>query len=98
MNSEPLSESIPKSLKGRACSICFMASSTPACPFAHNGARFHPGGMNIGDVEGVNELAFFGVAGVGDQIGFGKAWGFDIPGIGLMGMWCLSKVPGLVRP
>ena len=38
--------------------------------------------MNVGDVERVDELAFFGVGAVRDQIGLGKARGFDIPGIG----------------
>ena len=41
--------------------------------------------MDVGDIERVNELARSRVAGVRDQIGFGKARGFDIPGVGFDG-------------
>ena len=39
----------------------------------------------------MDELALLGVAGVGDQIGFGKAWGFDIPGVGFDGNVVLEQ-------
>ena len=57
----------------------------PDLAFAHHGPTFYPGGMNVGDIEGVKELPRTRVAGVRDQIGFGKAWGFDIPGVGFDG-------------
>jgi len=53
--------------------------------FAHDRSGFHPGRVNVGNVERVNELARGRVSRVRDQIGFGKAWGFDIPGVGFDG-------------
>jgi hypothetical protein len=47
--------------------------------------------VNVGDIESVDELALLGVAGVGDQIGFGKAWRFDIPGVGFDGNVVLEQ-------
>jgi hypothetical protein len=85
MNSEPLSESIPRSLNGSACSISFMASSTPVWPLPIDGAAFHPGCVNVGDVERMDELALLGVARVRDQIGFGETGSSHIPGVGLDG-------------
>ena len=66
--------------------------------FAHYGSSFHPGGVNVGDIERVDELALFGVARVGDQIGFGKAWGFDIPGVGFDGNMVLEQRAGFGAP
>ena len=41
--------------------------------------------MDVGNIERVNELPRSRVARVRDQIGFGKAWGFYIPGVGFDG-------------
>jgi hypothetical protein len=66
--------------------------------FAHHRTTFHPGGVNVGDIERVNELSGRRVAGVGDQIGFGKAWSFDIPGIGLDGDVVFEQSAGFGAP
>ena len=41
--------------------------------------------MYVSDIERVNKLSGSRIARVRDQIGFGKAWGFYIPGVGFDG-------------
>ena len=41
--------------------------------------------MYVSDIERVNKLSGSRIARVRDQIGFGIAWGFDIPGVGFDG-------------
>jgi hypothetical protein len=44
-------ESIPKSLKGRALFDLLHRVKHSCLAFAHNGASFHPGCVNVGDIE-----------------------------------------------
>lgn len=50
--------------------------------------------MNIGDIERVNELARSRVSRMRDQIGFGKAWGCDLPGVGFDGNMMFEQRAG----
>ena len=50
--------------------------------FTHDRSGFHPGGVDVGDVEGVKKISRSRVAGVRDQIDLGKARGLDVPGVG----------------
>src|SRR5688572_12949287 len=43
----------------------------------------------------MDELARLGVARVRDQVGFGKAWGLDVPGIGFDGDVMFEQGSGL---
>ncbi len=50
--------------------------------FTHDRSRFHPGRVDVGNIEGVKKISRSRVAGVRDQIDFGKARHLDIPGVG----------------
>src|SRR5215472_2018656 len=66
---------------------------------AEDGGGLHPRGVDVGQVEGVHELAVAPATRVGDEVDLGKAGGgVTFPRSVLRGMWCLSKVPGFVRP
>lgn len=54
--------------------------------------------MDVGDIERVNELARSRVSRVRDQIGFGKAWDFDVPGVGFDGDMVFEQCAGFGAP
>ncbi len=83
MNSEPLSESSPCSVKGSADRIASSAVRTPSWLLPSTARVSHPGGVNFRQIEGLDELPVGGVAGVGDQICLHEARGGDLPTIGL---------------
>lgn len=95
MNSEPLSESRPWRGKGRASAISATAARTPVCPRPLPRAGLDPGALDIGEIEGVDELAVGRVPGVRDQIRLGEAGRGDIPPIGLEGDVVFEQRPGL---
>jgi len=63
-----------------------------------HGARLDPGGVNVGDVEGVRELAIGAAAGMGDEIDLGKARDRDRPVIRLEGNVVLEQRAGFRPP
>lgn len=71
--------------KGEGTAHVFYGVGYPLFAFAHHGARFHPGGVDVGHVEGVEEFPAGTVAGVRDQIDFGEAGGGEVPAVGLDG-------------
>ncbi len=64
-------------------------------PAAQHRAGFDPGGVDIGEVEGMDELAVGRIAGVGHQVRLGKAGRGDVPAIGLDGDVVLEQRAGL---
>jgi hypothetical protein len=56
-----------------------------ALMLAEDGARLHPRGVDVGDVEGMQELALGRGAGVTDEIDLREARHGDVPAIGLDG-------------
>jgi len=65
---------------------------------AHDGAGFAPPGVDVGEVEGLDEVAVGTVAGMGDQVDLGEARGSDIPVLGLDGDMVLEQGTGLRAP
>ena len=66
--------------------------------FTHDRPGFHPGGVDVGDIEGVKKVSRSRVAGVRDQIGLGKAWGINIPGVGFDGNLVFEQSAGFGAP
>src|SRR2546426_5758769 len=62
---------------------------------AEDGPRLHPRRVDVGDVEGMHELAIGGVAGMTDEIDLREARRGDVPAIGLQGDVVLEQGPGL---
>ncbi len=69
-----------------------------ALALAEDGVGLDPAGVDIGEVEGLGELAGSGVAGVETRSISVKPGVVTFQCSVRTGMWCLSKVPGLVRP
>jgi len=82
MNSEPLSESMPRSRKGRRARSSSSAACTAVGSCQH-GRRFHPGGVDVGEVQRMHELAVSEAAAMGDEVNLGEAGGGDVPPVGL---------------
>ena len=83
MNSEPLSESMALSAKGRAARMSSSAAWTRACPLPEHRSRLHPRRVNVGQIQRVQELAHRAVPRVRDQIDLRRARPLHIPMIGL---------------
>jgi len=64
---------------------------------AHDGARFHPGRVDVGQVQRVHELAVGAIAGMRDQVDLGEAGDLDVPAVGLQRNLVLQERPRL-RP
>jgi len=84
--------------KGERCTDMFEGIDDVGLAFAQYGAGFYPGGMDIRDVERVDKFPLSAVARMRDQVDLHKSRGVTSQETVLMGIWCLSSVPGLVRP
>jgi len=73
---------MPRSWNGKAWRIFLEGRHDSGLPFAEHGAAFGPGAVDVGQIEGMSELAVGAVAGVGDQVDLGEAGLGDIPVIG----------------
>src|SRR5207237_1530649 len=85
-------------LKRQSLLDVFHGIEHPDLTFAHDGSTFHPSGVDVGDIERVNELARSRVSRMRDQIGFGKAWGVNVPGIGFDGDMVFEQGAGFGAP
>ena len=73
----------------------FEASDNPGLPLAEHGAGLGPGGVDVGDVEGMGELPLGAATGMRDEIDLGEAWGGDVPVVRLDRDLVLQESSGL---
>ena len=68
MNSEPLSESMPRSMKGEGVAHLGYGGADDALALAQHGAGLDPARMDIGEVKGLEKFAVGPVARMRDQV------------------------------
>ena len=98
MNSEPLSESIPRRRKGSAWRISSSAFWTRPSLLPEDRPRLHPRRVDVGHIERVGELPVGAIPAMRDQVELREPGAVTSQWSVFSGMWCLSSVPGLVRP
>jgi hypothetical protein len=85
----------PAQREGQGLAEVLQGRPDDGLALPHDGPTLAPAGMDVGEIEGLHKLAVGGVAGVGDQVDFGKARDRDIPVVRLEGDVVLEERPGL---
>src|SRR3990167_1058845 len=85
MNSEPLSESIPPQSRGQGLAEPVGRRLHRELALAEHGGGLHPGGVDVGHIERVHELAVPEAAAVRAAIDLREARDGDVPAIRLEG-------------